>query len=233
MINPGAHEVTPTNTRTEPNGQETAASLRIQANPGPALTGWQTVRLAGPGAEELEGGEGNPPRQDQQSPAAGGEHAEEHEEQPQGDAPLATPIASRRSARTTSTSSAATMEAAPPRSRPRARMPNHGGDGSSRPVRSTTASWRYAQRSERGNGASLTCSCPHQLKPLREAERVWAIQKGFLPDPLKPRRLDEATDFVGTCEEFCPEFEREEREYQNNVDLLERVSRLGLDGGPH
>lgn len=36
-------------------------------------------------------------------------------------------------------------------------------------------------------------------------------------------RLDQATDFLGTCEEMCPEWEREEREYQNNVDLLERV----------
>ena len=40
-------------------------------------------------------------------------------------------------------------------------------------------------------------------------------------------RLDEATDFEGTCEEMCPEWEREEREYQNNVDPLERV-RLAL-----
>lgn len=37
-------------------------------------------------------------------------------------------------------------------------------------------------------------------------------------------RLDEATDFEGTCTEMCPEWEREEREYQNNVDVLERVS---------
>ena len=37
-------------------------------------------------------------------------------------------------------------------------------------------------------------------------------------------RLDEATNFVGTCQEMCPEWEREEREYQNNVDPLERVS---------
>lgn len=61
-----------------------------------------------------------------------------------------------------------------------------------------------------------------ELKPLREGERQQAIQQGLLPDPLKPRRLDQATDFIGTCEEMCPEFEREEREYQNNVDLLER-----------
>ncbi|GAA5825303.1 hypothetical protein JCM11251_006929 [Rhodosporidiobolus azoricus] len=61
-----------------------------------------------------------------------------------------------------------------------------------------------------------------ELKPLREAERLAAIKSGLIPDPSKPMRLDEATDFEGTCEEMCPEWEREEREYQNNVDPLER-----------
>ncbi|GAA5867449.1 hypothetical protein JCM8547_007509 [Rhodosporidiobolus lusitaniae] len=61
-----------------------------------------------------------------------------------------------------------------------------------------------------------------ELKPLREAERLQAIKDGLIPDPSKPMRLDEATDFEGTCEEMCPEWEREEREYQNNVDPLER-----------
>lgn len=64
-----------------------------------------------------------------------------------------------------------------------------------------------------------------QLKPLREEQRAKAIKQGLIPDPSKPMRLDQATDFEGTCEEMCPEWEREEREYQNNVDPLERVSR--------
>lgn len=63
-----------------------------------------------------------------------------------------------------------------------------------------------------------------QLKPLREEQRLKAIKAGLIPDPSKPMRLDQATDFEGTCEEMCPEWEREEREYQNNVDPLERVS---------
>ncbi|GAA5886681.1 hypothetical protein JCM6882_005853 [Rhodosporidiobolus microsporus] len=61
-----------------------------------------------------------------------------------------------------------------------------------------------------------------ELKPLREAQRLAAIKSGLIPDPSKPMRLDEARDFEGTCEEMCPEWEREEREYQNNVDPLER-----------
>jgi len=60
-----------------------------------------------------------------------------------------------------------------------------------------------------------------QLKPLRERERKEAIAAGLIPDPLKPRRLDEALSFEGTCEDMCPEFEREEREFQKNVDRWE------------
>ncbi|KAK4702362.1 hypothetical protein P7C70_g3866, partial [Phenoliferia sp. Uapishka_3] len=39
---------------------------------------------------------------------------------------------------------------------------------------------------------------------------------------MKQQRLEQAIDFVGTCEGLCPEFEMHEREYQNNVDVLER-----------
>ncbi|GAA5873455.1 hypothetical protein JCM3774_002422 [Rhodotorula dairenensis] len=61
-----------------------------------------------------------------------------------------------------------------------------------------------------------------ELKPRREAQRLAAIKAGTIPDPSKPMRLDQATDFEGTCQDMCPEWEREEREYQNNVDPLER-----------
>ncbi|CAD6576877.1 MAG: hypothetical protein CYPHOPRED_006110 [Cyphobasidiales sp. Tagirdzhanova-0007] len=60
-----------------------------------------------------------------------------------------------------------------------------------------------------------------ELKPLREKERRDAIAAGLIPDPLKPRRLDDAITFRGTCMRMCPEFEREEREYQKNVDKWE------------
>ncbi|KAH9820242.1 SAC3/GANP/Nin1/mts3/eIF-3 p25 family-domain-containing protein [Melampsora americana] len=61
-----------------------------------------------------------------------------------------------------------------------------------------------------------------ELKPHRDAERVQAVNLGLIPDPLKPRRLDEALPFFGTCTQMCPEFERHEREYQNNTDRWER-----------
>lgn len=42
-------------------------------------------------------------------------------------------------------------------------------------------------------------------------------------EDLHPRALTEAVTIVGTCMDMCPEFEREEREYQNNVDRLEML----------
>lgn len=40
---------------------------------------------------------------------------------------------------------------------------------------------------------------------------------------LAPRSLDQAVSLKGSCMDMCPAFEREEREYQNNVDPLEMV----------
>jgi len=62
-----------------------------------------------------------------------------------------------------------------------------------------------------------------ELKPLREQERLKAIRDGLIDDPDKPKQLDEALTFVGTCQEMCPEFEREQREFQKNVERWELV----------
>lgn len=62
-----------------------------------------------------------------------------------------------------------------------------------------------------------------QLKLLREGERAQAIAAGLIDDPAKPKALDQALTFVGTCEDMCPMFEREQREYQNNVERWELV----------
>ncbi|KAL2312389.1 Nuclear mRNA export factor [Schizosaccharomyces pombe] len=60
-----------------------------------------------------------------------------------------------------------------------------------------------------------------ELRSLREKEREVAIQNGLIDDPTKPRQLDEAVTFVGTCPDMCPEYEREQREYQNNLERWE------------
>src|ERR1700760_3545970 len=60
-----------------------------------------------------------------------------------------------------------------------------------------------------------------ELKPLREVERQDAISKGLIADPLVPRSLEHALSFRGTCMDMCPEFEREQREYQKNIERWE------------
>lgn len=60
-----------------------------------------------------------------------------------------------------------------------------------------------------------------EMKAARPALRQKYIDAGILPDPDKPRQLSQATQFVGTCLEMCPEFEREEREFQGEGDELE------------
>ncbi len=62
-----------------------------------------------------------------------------------------------------------------------------------------------------------------QLKNGREAARAKAIRDGLIPDPKRRARLEEAFNLVGTCKDMCPEFEREQREYQRAVDKWELV----------
>ena len=62
-----------------------------------------------------------------------------------------------------------------------------------------------------------------QLKKLRQAERERAIAEGKIADPNKQMRLEEAVTFVGECQDMCPEYEREEREFQNGLDKYEKV----------
>lgn len=59
------------------------------------------------------------------------------------------------------------------------------------------------------------------MKQERIQERAQAIKDGLLPDPSVPRRLEDAIDFVGTCQTKCPEFEIVERNLQNSLDKLE------------
>lgn len=63
-----------------------------------------------------------------------------------------------------------------------------------------------------------------ELKHQRDAQRLEYIRQGILPDPDKAQDLSAAKSLLGTCLEMCPEFEREEREFQNEGDALEMVS---------
>lgn len=69
---------------------------------------------------------------------------------------------------------------------------------------------------------------PRQLEQSRIQERKQAIAQGLIADPDKPTSLENAIEFVGTCTEMCPSFEREEREFKKNVHPLEQVCELQL-----
>ncbi|PWN87546.1 hypothetical protein FA10DRAFT_269500 [Acaromyces ingoldii] len=60
-----------------------------------------------------------------------------------------------------------------------------------------------------------------ELKSSRDALRARYIREGLLPDPDKPQDLSAAQSLRGTCQDMCPDFEREEREFQNEGDALE------------
>ncbi|KAF9189649.1 hypothetical protein BGZ51_009378 [Haplosporangium sp. Z 767] len=62
-----------------------------------------------------------------------------------------------------------------------------------------------------------------ELKEKRVKERADAIKRGDIPDPDKPQRLEDAIAFIGTCPDMCPEYERHQREYQQNVEKFEKI----------
>lgn len=76
-----------------------------------------------------------------------------------------------------------------------------------------------ANRAERFES---TNALPRNKFLAMKGAREDAIRESEVQD-LKPRALKEAVTLKGTCMDMCPEFEREEREYQNNVDPLEMI----------
>ena len=58
--------------------------------------------------------------------------------------------------------------------------------------------------------------------------RASLIRAGLLDDPDKPKKLSEAIDFKGTCEEMCPEFEKITRIVEHDVQIPEKD--LASDG---
>lgn len=62
-----------------------------------------------------------------------------------------------------------------------------------------------------------------QLKVARQRERRELIAKGLIDDPDNRSTLANAVEFVGTCMDMCPLFERAERSAQFNVDKWELV----------
>lgn len=78
------------------------------------------------------------------------------------------------------------------------------------------------QRAERF-AAKLEGNTFRELEYARIQQRRDAIAAGLIADPDKRTSLEHAIEFRGTCEEMCPEFERQEREFKKNVHPLEQL----------
>jgi nuclear mRNA export protein SAC3 len=59
-------------------------------------------------------------------------------------------------------------------------------------------------------------------KAYRARVRTCLIRNGYLDDPDKPKKLSEAIDFKGTCEDMCPEFEKATRIVEHDVQSAEK-----------
>lgn len=59
-------------------------------------------------------------------------------------------------------------------------------------------------------------------KAYRTKVRASLIRAGLLDDPDKPKKLSEAIDFKGTCEDMCPEFEKVTRIMEHDVQGPEK-----------
>ncbi|CAK7210988.1 actin cytoskeleton and mitosis protein [Sporothrix bragantina] len=57
----------------------------------------------------------------------------------------------------------------------------------------------------------------------RDKVRESLVKAGLIDDPKVRKRLDEAIDFKGICEEMCPEYEKIERIFQHNVMMAEKA----------
>jgi nuclear mRNA export protein SAC3 len=65
-------------------------------------------------------------------------------------------------------------------------------------------------------------------KDYRNKVRACLIRAGLFDDPDKPKKLSEAIDFNGICEDMCPDFEKANRIFERNVMGAE--TEVGPDG---
>lgn len=124
---------------------------------------------------------------------------------------------------------------------------NRGGSGRGKPARSGPGGGRGGGRGRGSRGQSKESSSAvsiskegftesahraarfdgmagnkyEELKSLRQEERQRAIDNGLIDDPDRPKSLNQALKFVGTCQDMCPLYEREQREYQNSLEKWE------------
>ncbi|KAJ3275373.1 hypothetical protein HDV01_000665 [Terramyces sp. JEL0728] len=62
-----------------------------------------------------------------------------------------------------------------------------------------------------------------QMKSEREQLKMKYIKEGKMADPDAFYQIDNAVRFVAECLDMCPEYEREEREFTNFLEVFEKI----------
>ncbi|KAJ3319962.1 hypothetical protein HDV06_005780 [Boothiomyces sp. JEL0866] len=62
-----------------------------------------------------------------------------------------------------------------------------------------------------------------QMKNEREQLKLKYIREGKMADPDAFYQMDNAVRFVAECMDMCPEYEREEREFTNFLEIFEKI----------
>lgn len=91
----------------------------------------------------------------------------------------------------------------------------------------TYPNWPMAQPGNPAGKATIK-DYWNMTKEYRAKVRNVLMSKGLIDDPDKPKKLSEAIDFKGTCEEMCPRFEQITRIMERDVKTLEKT--LAIDG---
>lgn len=86
---------------------------------------------------------------------------------------------------------------------------------------------RYVERNEHQN--CINTGFPALQLSRRRREEIKRMQAASAED--SQRTLDTAVALVGTCQEYCPEFEKVERHLRNEVKRPEMVFRSDLACG--
>jgi len=85
--------------------------------------------------------------------------------------------------------------------------------------------WPAAQIGAKYNDPTMI-KLHNDYKAYRTQARAALIRAGLLDDPDKPKKLSEALEFKGTCEDMCPDFERVSRIMDLRIDPNEREGSL-------
>ncbi|KAE9374765.1 hypothetical protein N431DRAFT_543996 [Stipitochalara longipes BDJ] len=86
-------------------------------------------------------------------------------------------------------------------------------------------SWPTAQIGAKYNDPTML-KLHNDYKVYRSQARTALIRAGLLDDPDKPKKLSEALEFKGTCEDMCPDFERVSRIMDLRIDPNEKEGNL-------